>query len=101
MTDYALLKASFGLGLLAVAAGLMALEAPASPGQAGAATPRSSLPANAPYVATMTFDVASVRENKNVDENLGITMSGQFVPHRTMLQVMNWRIENLISYAYG
>jgi uncharacterized protein (TIGR03435 family) len=49
----------------------------------------------------MTFDVASVRENKNVDVNAGITMSGQFVPHTTMLRVINWRIENLISYAYG
>jgi uncharacterized protein (TIGR03435 family) len=54
-----------------------------------------------PYVATMTFDVASVRENKNVDVNTGITMSGQFVPHTTMLRLINWRIESLISYAYG
>ena len=78
----------------------MALAAPSSLGQAGAATP-SSPPANAPYVPTMTFDVASVRENKNVDVNAGITMSGQFVPHTTMLRVINWEIENLISYAYG
>jgi hypothetical protein len=28
----------------------------------------------------MTFDVASVRENKNVDVSDGIRMSGQFVP---------------------
>ena len=49
----------------------------------------------------MTFDVASVRENKDVDVNSGITMSGQFVPHTTMLRVINWRIESLISYAYG
>ncbi len=49
----------------------------------------------------MTFDVASVRENKNVDVNAGIMMSGQFVPHTTMLRVINWPIENLISYAYG
>ena len=49
----------------------------------------------------MTFDVASVRENKNVDVNAGITMSGQFVPNTTMLRVINWRIGSLISYAYG
>ena len=50
----------------------------------------------------MTFDVASVRENKNLDTNAGYTtMSGQFVPHTTMLRVINWRIGNLISYAYG
>ena len=102
MTDYELPKLNFGINPLLVAAGLMALAVPSSPGQAGAATtPTSSLPANAPYVATMTFDVASVRENKNVDMNTGITMSGQFVPHTTMLRVINWRIENLISYAYG
>ena len=49
----------------------------------------------------MTFDVASVRENKNIDVNAGFTMSGQFVPHTTTLQAINWRIEYLISYAYG
>jgi uncharacterized protein (TIGR03435 family) len=102
MSDYALPKSTFGINPLLVAAGLMALTVPSSLGQAGpATTPTSSLPANAPYVATMTFDVASVRENKNVDMNTGITMSGQFVPHTTMLRVINWRIENLISYAYG
>jgi uncharacterized protein (TIGR03435 family) len=85
-----------------VAAGLMILVVPASLGQANAAkTPVSSVPANAPYVPSMTFDVASVRENKNVDANVGFTVSGQFVPHTTMLRVMNWRIESLISYAYG
>jgi uncharacterized protein (TIGR03435 family) len=102
MTDYALPKLNFGIIPLLVAAGLMALAIPSSLGQAGAATtPISSLPANAPYVPTMTFDVASVRENKNVDVNAGITMSGRFVPHTTMLRVINWRIEDLISYAYG
>ena len=49
----------------------------------------------------MTFDVASVRENKDADMRAGITMSGQFVPHTTGLRVINWRIENLISLAYG
>jgi uncharacterized protein (TIGR03435 family) len=49
----------------------------------------------------MTFDVASVRENKSVDLIAGITMSGEFVPHTTTLRVVNWRIESLISYAYG
>ena len=103
MTEYALPKLNFGVRSLFVAAGLMTLAVPSSLlGQAGAATaPTSSLPANAPYVATMTFDVASVRENKNVDVNAGITMSGQFVPHTTTLRAINWSIENLISYAYG
>jgi len=48
----------------------------------------------------MKFDVASVRENKKVDENAGITMSGRFVPHTTSLRLINWRINSLISYAY-
>ena len=101
VTEHALPKFSFGVIRLFVAAGLMALPVPSSLAQTGAATRSTSfLPANAPYVATMTFDVASVRENKNVDANAGITMSGQFVPHATTLRVINWRIESLISYAY-
>lgn len=49
----------------------------------------------------MTFDVASVRENKGVDANAGFVVSGQFVPHTTILRVLNWRIGMLISNAYG
>ena len=56
--------------------------------------------AKAPYTATMTFDVASVREGK-VDPLAGITMSGQFAPNSTVLRVSNWGIESLLSYAYG
>ena len=59
------------------------------------------MPASASYVPTMTFDAASVRENKDIDPRVGFTMSGQFVTHTTVLRVINWRIENLISYAYG
>jgi uncharacterized protein (TIGR03435 family) len=99
MTDCALPKLNFGT---LIAAGLMILAVPPSLGQAGATTaPTLSSPANAPYVATMTFDVASVRENKDIDLNAGITVSGHFVPHTTTLIVTNWSIENLISYAYG
>ena len=29
------------------------------------------------------------------------SMGGQFVPHTTMLRVINWRIEDLVGYAYG
>jgi uncharacterized protein (TIGR03435 family) len=95
-------KLNFGFNPLLVAAGLIAVAVPSSQGQAGVATTQtSSPPANAPYVATMTFDVASVRENKNADAYAGITMSGQFVPHTTALRVINWDIENLISDAYG
>jgi uncharacterized protein (TIGR03435 family) len=80
----------------------MALAVPSSMGQAGAtAAPTSSSPENDPFVATMTFDVASMRENKDIDVNTGITVSGHFVPHTTTLRVTNWSIENLISYAYA
>jgi hypothetical protein len=54
--------------------------------QAVTSTNSASMPANAPYVATMTFDVASVRENKDVDVNAGFTMSGHFVAHTTILR---------------
>jgi len=102
MTEHALPKLNFGVNPLFVAAGLMALAVPPSLGQAGAATtPTSSLPANTPYVATMTFDVASVRENRDADVNVSFTMSGQFVPHTAMFRAINWTIENLIGYAYG
>jgi uncharacterized protein (TIGR03435 family) len=102
MTDYALPKLNFGINPLLVAAVWMALAVPSSLGQAGAATkPASSLPANPPYVPTMTFDVASVRENKEADLHLGITMSGQFTPHTTNLRLVNWRIESILSAAFG
>ena len=56
---------------------------------------------SAAYVPTMTFDVASVRENKEADLRQGITMSGQFTPHTTNLRLVNWRIESILSDAYG
>jgi uncharacterized protein (TIGR03435 family) len=85
-----------------IAIGLISLAMPSSLGQSGAAnTPASSQLTNAPYVATMTFDVASVRENEDVDANVGITMGAHFVPHAATYRATNWDIENLISDAYG
>lgn len=79
-----------------------AIAIPSSLGQAGAATtPASPAPADPPYVATMMFEVASVRENKDIDALGGYTMSGQFVPHTATLRVTNWAIEDLIILAYG
>jgi uncharacterized protein (TIGR03435 family) len=102
MTEHALPQLKFGVILLFVAAAQMALASPSSLGQSSATNATtSSSPANAPYVATMTFDVASVRENKNADVNVGIRMGGQFMPQTTTLRVINWDIENLVSYAYG
>ncbi len=60
----------FGVRPLLVAAGLVALAVPSCLGQAGGATASaSSSPVSAEYVPTMTFDVASVRENKDIDMN--------------------------------
>lgn len=102
MSNCVLSKLDVGICLFLFSAGLMTLATPSSRGQAGAATTQTpSMPASASYVPTMTFDVASVRENKNLDVNAGYTMGGQFVPHTTMLRVINWRIEDLVGYAYG
>jgi uncharacterized protein (TIGR03435 family) len=49
----------------------------------------------------MTFDVASVRENKDADLRSGIVMSGQSVPRTTTLRVTNFTIDNLLGMAYG
>ena len=101
MPDYAFPKLRFGIRPLLVAVGWMILGVPSSLGQGGAATkPLSSLP-DGTYVPTMTFDVASVRENKEADIHSGITMSGQFTPHTTNLRLVNWRIESILSAAFG
>ena len=46
----------------------------------GQATGAVNSTTGAAYVPTMTFDVASVRENKAADLRVGIMMSGQFTP---------------------
>jgi uncharacterized protein (TIGR03435 family) len=85
-----------------VVAGLMTFTVPAAFAQAGGtpSAPSSSL-ANASYVPTMTFDVASVRENKDIDPHTGFTVDGDFVSHTTTFRATNWDIENLITFAYG
>jgi len=82
--------AKFGALLLTVAS--IALATSSSLAQT--ATPTT-------YVPTMTFDVASVRENKKADPQAGITMSNESSAHATNVRLINWNIENLISYAYG
>jgi uncharacterized protein (TIGR03435 family) len=98
MTELALPGSNFDVKPLLVGVGLMALALPSCLGQVGAAA--SSTAAKAPYVATMTFDVASVRENKS-DLSTGYTMGGWFVLHTATLRATNFTIENLISNAYG
>jgi uncharacterized protein (TIGR03435 family) len=85
-----------------IAAGLLLLAVPACLAQAGTAPAAASSSAESPsYVATMTFDVASVRENKDIDPHAGFTVSGHFVPNSTTFRATNWDIENLITFAYG
>ena len=55
----------------------------------------------ASYVPSLTFDVASVRENKTIDATAGYSMGAQFAPNSTSVRLMNWDIENLVSFAYG
>ena len=87
--------------LLVLVAGLMAFAVPCALGQAVAAVSAASTPESAQYVPTMTFDVASVRENKDIDMR-GFTMTpGMFVPHTATFHASNTMIENLISTAYG
>ena len=51
--------------------------------------------------ARMTFDIASVRENKNIDVNAGFMVSGGFESKTTTFRAVNWSIEDLIGNAYG
>jgi uncharacterized protein (TIGR03435 family) len=82
-------------------AGLLALSAYSALGQAGAAAaPASTTPAGDAYVPTMTFDVASVRENKDPETNW-YWDGGRFLPHTATFKVNNWPIEYLIAKAYG
>lgn len=102
MTKDAISKLNSIMKSLLIAAGLTALAAPSSLAQTGtAAPPAPSAVVNTPYVATMTFDVASVRENKSVDLNAGFTMGGYFVAHTATLHVVNWQIADLIELAFG
>jgi hypothetical protein len=78
MTKNAFPRPGFGINPLVVAAGLIVFGVHSGLGQAGAATtPTLASTASEPYVPTMTFDVASVRENKNVDFSGGFIMTGR------------------------
>jgi uncharacterized protein (TIGR03435 family) len=102
MSRCALSKLDVGICTFLFAAGLMTLGAPSSLAQTGAATTQTpAASASVAYVPTMTFVVASVRENGNIDPRIGIMMSGWFVLHTTTFRAINWDIKNLISNAYG
>ena len=67
-------------------------------GQAAATAPTTSSATTAPYVPTMTFDVASVRVAS--ESNIGVMMGGQFTPYTTNLR-LSWTIDSLLNIAYG
>ena len=100
MTDMPLPRLPFGINPMLVAAALIALAIPSSLGQAGAPTASAPLSENAPYVPTMTFDVASVRESKQ-DPNLPHMVGGRFQTHSSSLQLQNVQLYYLITLAYG
>lgn len=61
----------------------------------------SGVPGAAPYVPTMTFEVASVRESKPDMAN-GFAVGGWFVPHKSShLRMENMDIKSLVLLAYG
>jgi uncharacterized protein (TIGR03435 family) len=89
-------------GPLLVAAGLMAHAAASGLGQtSAAAAPAASAPASDEYVPTMTFDVASVREVKDVDMRGFAMYPGFFMPHSATFRARNSQIESVIWTAYG
>jgi uncharacterized protein (TIGR03435 family) len=56
--------------------------------------------ADAGYAPTLTFDVASITENK-ADTSHGFMMGGPNPPHSSKLSVTNLTASDLISWAYG
>ena len=54
--------------------------------------------AQAAYVPTMTFDVASVRQSPEADS---YRVGGSFLPDSTSLRITNLDTRNLVAMAYG
>jgi len=74
----------------------LAQSNPALPPDAAAV---ASVDKTAPYVPTMTFDVASVRVAS--ETNLRVMMGGPFfTPHTTNFR-LTWTIDGLLNSAYG
>lgn len=89
-------------GSLSLLCGLLLLALPNAMHAQTAASGAADAPGSAAaFTPSMTFDVASVRENKEADLHRGITMSGNFTPHTTHLRLTNWTIENILTMAYG
>lgn len=54
--------------------------------------------ATQPYVPTLTFDVASVRQSPEADS---YRVGGAFAPHSSSLVITNFDVMNLLSMAYS
>jgi uncharacterized protein (TIGR03435 family) len=77
----------------------MAVAAPITFAQTG--TPPDARPAatvSKPYVPTLTFDVASIRQSTDADSYM---VSSFFAPHTSSFRATNLDDMNLVSLAYG
>ena len=102
VAEHALPAWNRGIKLLVVPAVWIALAASSALGQARPANVQAAgVPAGSPYVPTMTFDVASVYQNKEADLRAGITMSANFGSLTTHLRLINFSIENILTMAFG
>jgi uncharacterized protein (TIGR03435 family) len=90
-------KVKLGRVALLIVAGWMGPGGAMGIGQTTSA-PVVAPSANAPYVPTMTFDVASIRESPPADSYF---VSGRFAPHSSSLRVTNFTVMNLVILAYG
>lgn len=66
----------------------------------GAQQPAAKSAAQAAYVPSMTFDVASIREGKPATDG-SITLSDIDPPHSSMLRLSNFSVPALLYTAYG
>jgi uncharacterized protein (TIGR03435 family) len=84
---------------LALAAALIFLAAPLARAQSVSTTPCISDPGSAPSTAitSLTYDVASIRQNKSGDGSLRF----RDPPHEAKLSFTNMTMKNLIENAYG
>jgi uncharacterized protein (TIGR03435 family) len=87
--------------LLLLAATAMAFATPTAIAQTSPAqTAAAATTADAAYVPTLTFDVASIRESRP-DTQADYIVGGANPPHSSLLNLSNVTVENLLEMAYG
>jgi uncharacterized protein (TIGR03435 family) len=74
---------------------LFSVSASAAIAQASQSEPSQ---ASQPYVPTLTFDVASIRQSPMANS---YAVGGSFEDHSSSMRLENFRIENILSMAYG